>query len=331
MFSPINWFRLASPTFDRIDMAAEYYDEHVFERKTFKNLLENGRRPYILINATDMSLGARFEFTQDQYDLICSNLSEFSIARAVAASSAFPILLSPITLRNYAGTCDFKEPEWVKNVMHDRDIAHRRFNTALQIRSYKKSKERPFIHLIDGGVADNIGLRGPYHAVSTIDSSWSVLRMINLDKVEKVLVIVVNAKTDPDTKMDQKESAPSWKDVLMTVATDPMDNYSFETIELLGESFKQWKRDYDSIKSCEKKLKALCPEKKLDGVSLAKVDFHVVVLGFDLLEDEEERNFFKNLPTTFNLPPGTVDRLRGVAAKLIDKSEVYQRLVQDLQ
>lgn len=80
-----------------------------------------------------------------------------------------------------------------------------------------------FIHLIDGGVADNIGLRGPYHALATTDSPWSVLRMINLEQVEKVLVIVVNSKTDPDTTMDRKESAPGWQEVLVSVATDPMD------------------------------------------------------------------------------------------------------------
>ena len=29
--NPINWFRLSSATFDRSDLAAEYYDKHVFE------------------------------------------------------------------------------------------------------------------------------------------------------------------------------------------------------------------------------------------------------------------------------------------------------------
>ena len=49
-----------------------------------------------------MTLGARFEFTQDQFDLLCSDLSTVPVARAVAASSAFPILLSPLTLHNYS-------------------------------------------------------------------------------------------------------------------------------------------------------------------------------------------------------------------------------------
>jgi len=323
LFYPTNWFRLASPTYNRIDMAAEYYSEHIFDHGTFNNLLETGRRPYILINATDMGLGSRFEFTQDQFDPICSNLAEFDIARAVAASSAFPVLLSPVTIKNYAGTCAYQEPGWVQNAMQDKYVAPRRFNSASTVRSYQNITQRPFIHLIDGGVADNIGLRGPYHALASTDSPWSVLRMINLEQVEKVLVIVVNSKTDPDTTMDQKESAPGWKDVLMSVATKPMDNYSFETVELLVESFKQWKKDYETVEFFHEIIKAIDPQHELLNDPMFKVDYYAAVIGFDMLEDEKERHFFKNLPTTFKLPPESIDRLRDVASRLLCKSKAF--------
>jgi NTE family protein len=68
-------------------------------------------RPFILINATDMALGERFEFTQGQFDLIHSDLSRYPISRAVAASSAFPVVLSPIVLRNYSDPQVMIEPE----------------------------------------------------------------------------------------------------------------------------------------------------------------------------------------------------------------------------
>ena len=49
------------------------------------------------------------------------------------------------------------------------------------------------LDLTDGGVADNIGLRGPLEAIASTDPSWSVLRMMNLKRVDKLAVIVVNA------------------------------------------------------------------------------------------------------------------------------------------
>jgi hypothetical protein len=109
-FNPVNWFRLVSATFDRSDLAAEYYDEHIFGRGTFGDVAAR-KGPMILMNATDMTHGLRIGFNQDAFDLICSDLSKFPVARAVAASSAVPIVLSPISIRNYAGTCGYQPPE----------------------------------------------------------------------------------------------------------------------------------------------------------------------------------------------------------------------------
>jgi NTE family protein len=108
--NPLNWFRLSSTYFDRSDLAAEYYDKHIFEGKTFGDIAVR-KGPMIVMNATDMTHGIRVGFSQDAFDAICSDLSRFPVARAAAASSAVPILLSPITVRNYAGTCGFKIPE----------------------------------------------------------------------------------------------------------------------------------------------------------------------------------------------------------------------------
>lgn len=97
--APWNWPRLLRSDVSRIELAVDLYDEVVFKHATFATLLQPAphRRPYLLLNATDMTLGARFEFTQDQFDLLCSDLSRVPVARAVAASSAFPVLLSPLT------------------------------------------------------------------------------------------------------------------------------------------------------------------------------------------------------------------------------------------
>ena len=114
--NPVNWFRLSSTYFDRSDLAAEYYDKHVFENKTFGDM-DARKGPMIMMNATDMTHGIRVGFNQDAFDIICSDLSHFPVARAAAASSAVPMLLSPITLRNYAGTCGFKVPQRFEEIL----------------------------------------------------------------------------------------------------------------------------------------------------------------------------------------------------------------------
>ena len=110
LFNPVNWAKLFSPYYDRSDLAADYYNKNVFDGGTFGDILAR-KQPIIMINATDMVHGTRFSFNQDTFDAICSDLLSFPVARACAASSAVPIVLSPVTLRNYAGSCGYHMPE----------------------------------------------------------------------------------------------------------------------------------------------------------------------------------------------------------------------------
>lgn len=324
LFNPGNWFRLASPLYNRIDMAADYYDRNIFGGKTFKDMLK--RKPFVLINATDMSLGGRFEFTQDQFDPLCSDIADFHVSRAVAASSAFPVLLSPVTVRNYAGQCPYQEPTWMKNALAGRDVTSSRFARAEQLHSYLDGGKRPFIHLMDGGVADNIGLREPIYSLTSTDCPWSLLRKINMRQVKKVAIVVVNAKTEADQTIDQKEKAPGLETTLMTVANVPMANFSFETVDLLKRQIDQWQQDDAARKSCEDAIRKTCPNAGLPGVSPQPVDFYPIVISFDAIKDDAERSFFKNLPTNFYLPPESIDRIRGIAAGLLEGSPEFQRL-----
>jgi len=161
LFNPIGWGKLSSAYYDRSDLAADYYNKHVFEGKTYGDLLAR-KEPMIMINATDMVHGTRFSFVQDVFDAICSDLSSFPVARACAASSAVPLVLSPITLRNHAGGCGYQMPPALAETMvPPRDIASRRLDLANNMLPFLDSKQKPYIHLVDGGVADNLGLRAP--------------------------------------------------------------------------------------------------------------------------------------------------------------------------
>ena len=107
---PASWFKLAGSSFGRSDLAAEFYDREVFGGGSYADVIAQHKRPFVILNATDLSTGGQFSFIQDQFDLLCSDLSSIKLARAAAASSAFPGLLTPMTFQNYAGTCEYHQP-----------------------------------------------------------------------------------------------------------------------------------------------------------------------------------------------------------------------------
>ncbi len=110
--NPLNWGNLWSTDWGRSELAADLYDEILFNGATFADL-GRGNGPLILASATSISTGARLLFDQDFFDALCSNLDDVRLSRAAAASSAVPVLLSAVTLDNYGGTCNYAPPSWL--------------------------------------------------------------------------------------------------------------------------------------------------------------------------------------------------------------------------
>jgi len=189
---------------------------------------------------------------------------------------------------------------------------------------------RPYIHLTDGGVADNIGLRGPLDAISSTNHPWSVLRMMNNRKIDKLVVIVVNAATSPATDRDQAASVPGLIDTLATAATVPLDNYTADTLDLLTATVNQFNEEARLVEGCRKISARQGPQCALDIPAPHKVELYPVQVAFEYIASAEERSWFKNLPTTFELPRETVDRLRIVGRRLLAQDPKFRELMKAL-
>ena len=108
--NPLHWFSIKG----RTERAIEYYEKKVFHNATFAEMNQPGR-PLIVINASDLSHGVRFSFIQEYFDLLCSDLSTFSVARAVTASSAVPVVFHPVVVENYPG-CGDEHYQWLSRM-----------------------------------------------------------------------------------------------------------------------------------------------------------------------------------------------------------------------
>ncbi|WP_416140036.1 patatin-like phospholipase family protein [Halomonas sp. HK25] len=316
LLNPYNWARLASPTFGRIELADEVYQELLFDQASFADLADNGRKPFLLINATDMDKGAQFTFVQSQLDPMCVDLDSITLSRAVAASSNFPIAFTPLTLNSYPGRCGYEEPPWVANALQGLDTNPRRYYRARHWQRYQEP-ERDHVHLLDGGVSDNIGLRPALDALrapTLQEVEWSVLNKMNRELVDKLVVIVVDAKSGGlDANFDTSPRSPGPKHVISTIATTPLANYSFDTVELLRETL----RDREDAQRLSREA----------GNGLHQIDLYYIYVGFDRLEDDAERERFQRIPTSFRLPAEEVDALRRISAQLLEQSPCFQALL----
>ncbi len=95
------------------------------------------------------------------------------LSRAAAASSAVPVVLSPVTINNYGGTCNRTQPAWVKLFIESDNPprpAARAIRSLKADEAYGDSVHRPYLHLVDGGVSDNVGMRGVLDSLEVLEA-----------------------------------------------------------------------------------------------------------------------------------------------------------------
>ena len=160
LLNPDLLYRLSSPWYGRTQILAERLDK-LYEGKKFGDLRRRPGYPDLLVTATDLTTGAAFEFTPEQFDLICSDLSGVPLSFAVASSSAVPLLLTPTALTNYAERCRTTHSSTVAKALPGVGTTPQTDNYRVRMlkateQSYRDGLERPFIHLVDGGLTDNL-------------------------------------------------------------------------------------------------------------------------------------------------------------------------------
>lgn len=211
VWSPWGWVRLASREYARGDLYAEYLDEQLFNGARFSDLVRRKGLPLLIISATDVAQSTRFEFTQEQFDTICSRLESFSLARAVAASSAVPALLTPITLRNHVDRCG----QAFDDVTQDRFA---------------------YLHLVDGALSDNLGARVLLDAIRDPTDRLGLQRFPSSGLAPKIVYISVNAGDPKSSRVGGRRKPPDALDMLRLMGTVPVDHYTAETQSLLRKT-----------------------------------------------------------------------------------------------
>ncbi len=330
VLNPAYWPDLSSAGWGRSELAAQLYDEVLFHGATFGDL-NQGEGPMILASATEISTGSRFVFSQRLFDVICSDLNAVPLSRAAAASSAVPVVLSTITLNNYGGTCDRKPPAWVSMFL---DTENPPRPAARMLRSLKAEEDfadsvnRPYLHLVDGGVSDNVGMRTVLDTMETMEALRAAGMKTQLDSKRRIIVIIVNSMSSPETDWDKTERSPGTIDILLKAAGTPIDKYSYEAVELLKDTAAQWKtmtliRNSAAMKNNKDPAVAA-------AMNVPDAEIYTIDVSFPKLKDAAERAYLNEQPTSFTLPGEAVDRLRAAAATIISESPEFRRLLKDV-
>jgi NTE family protein len=304
-FDPLRWFS----SHGRTEMAVAYYQQTLFGDATFSNLLRKGA-PLILINASDLSTGARFSFVQEYFNLLCSDLTTFPLARAVTASSAVPVVFDPVVVENFGG-CSKGLPPWLA-------AAQKRDNDSLDVRmveqtdlAFENKVTYKYAQFVDGGITDNLGLRAVLDTIDLAGGAKQYERDLGITTARRIAIISVNASADTPQGIGATREAPGIEKTMNAVTNIQIHRYNVDTLQQTQQALERWAR---SLSTSER-----------------PVTSYFIRLSFDDVAEEPLRRFLNEIPTTFALSDDQVDRLIATGRELLRNNPDFRRLLTSLQ
>ena len=295
--SPQGLWRQTSARYGRSELLEEVLDQRLFRGARFQHLPR--QRPMVFINATDIRYGERFEFSQDQFDPLCSDLELFPLARAVAASMAVPLLFSPVTVWNHREGCDVLAP-------------------MLPLQS--NAARSRYVHLADGGLADNTGVNAAVEIIGARGGLVGSAAAAGFSGVRKRVFIVVNAQVNPDQVDDESPETPSLLRQLRSVVDVPIDRHAQTSLRALENATRQWSRELQSTS-----------EQALHGAVPRDTGFNVVEISLMNAPAGPEKARLAQIPTALRASPEDVAALRRFVRQSVSADPQWQRLLHELQ
>ncbi len=314
---PQSLIAMSSSEYNRGDLVANNLNNSLFQQKTFADM-GRGRLPFVILNASDLNNAMTFSFTQQQFDFLCSDLSSYPVANAVMASSSVPGIFAPIALRNFAD-CPQRSQPWVNDALNQDDHLPRNYAIARALKRYSSPDRMPILRLVDGGVTDNLGVRGsmmsPVNQYGDVPNMAGAFSPDKLRQVKQVLIVVANAQTYSEHKWSVQSEDPSFVQTISAASEVALGTLNNETVSSAKKEFLQWGEHVNAQRSS----------------SSPQVEVHFAILTFDQVKDKAARAKFDAMPTTFRLQPEQVDDLRALGGSLLDQSEEFQNFRQALQ
>ncbi|RTL34400.1 MAG: patatin-like phospholipase family protein [Burkholderiales bacterium] len=310
---PARLYRLTSPWYGRSQILAQRLDE-LYGGRTFDDVRRRPGAPDLMITATDLTTGAPFDFTAEQFQVICSDLGATPLSFAVAASSAVPLLLSPVTVRNHAGRCP---PPAELALPSAQDYRSRMLQRSTE--GYRNAKERPYIHLVDGGVTDNLGVRLMLDRLVSAGSMSANFADVKPGTLRRLVLVTVNSERALAERVDKSDRIPTTGQVLESLIFGAGSRETQVTLDLLNDDLRRWRDEVERTRG--QPGSPFAPD----------AEIHVVSISLHDVPDDDSRHSLLRVPTAFTIEARDVIDLQRAGAEATRASPAYRRLQESLK
>ncbi|MGL4576285.1 MAG: patatin-like phospholipase family protein [Burkholderiaceae bacterium] len=305
LWSPTNLSRLLAGGLNDRSNLARTLDEEIFKGATFADLYRNNK-PDVWINASDLYNRTPFPFIPPVFMGLCSDLTQFRVAEAVAASMAVPLVFKPIALKTFPDSCLSSMPDWAVRAPERRAEQGIVSAIAQSIRNYRDPQRMQYVKLVDGGLTDNYGLSSILVARAVSGTPYGPINEADAIRVRRMLFLIVDAGRPPTGDWAKELNGPSAVDVGLAAADTAIDAAARLAVDAFRIMIEDWQNSVVRFRCTQprERIARFLPadqEWRCDDVQ-----FVVGVVGFDDLEPARAERL-KNMPTRLSLPKAEIE------------------------
>lgn len=326
-FSLININRALGGGANTDERLRNWLNASLFQHATYGAVIARGR-PLLLINATDVYSRTPFVFAPQTFAAICSDITQYPLAEAVAASAAVPAAFAPVVLKTYPDECKTPLPAWVEETATNSTGSPLLHALAKSLVAARTGKVK-YIKLFDGGMVDNYGLSGITIARVAARSPYGPLRPEEAVKLRRLLFVVVDAGRGPQGDWSQTVEGPAGKDLIGAVFDAIIDSNSRSSYAAFEATMNNWR---DAIVRWRCGLKpAEAARLRGHGGRWDCRDLKITVtrVGFDALDPSRTARLNK-VPTSFSLPAAVVDDVAQAGGDALQANPAFRAFVKDM-
>ena len=237
--APENFLRVLAGGLNDRGNLVNWLDQRIFKGATFADIYAR-RKPDVWINASDLYHRTPFPFIPPMFHALCSDLSRFSVAEAVAASMAVPLVFSPIVLKTYPEECPSPNDAWVERALSDPAASKGVYASAQAMQGYRNAARVRYIKLVDGGVTDNFGLASLLIGRAVSRTPYGPLTARDAVTLKRMLFLVVDAGRGPGGDWVMAPEGPSGMDAAMAATDSAIDSAARVGYDAFRHMMQEW-------------------------------------------------------------------------------------------
>jgi NTE family protein len=148
----------------------------------------------------------------------------------VAASNGFPVIFAPVNLTDYASRCAPRVPRWILQAESAPPLSREHYLAHIA-RLYLDPAKISYVHVMDGGISDNLAMRGMMNAALSSSSDFAADQP-SVIHIRRILAISVDGQAAANSSWPKQTSISGLGQIFEAVSGAQSDAYNFETLLL---------------------------------------------------------------------------------------------------